>query len=580
MQLGGALLIFTFVADMSRILFHILTLSLVGIPAAQGLISLWAATSRRHWFLRALAVWAGIVVLIPIRAYEPAVVLAIESLVIVRLVRTAGYLRQPRDDQLRSMRLQFGLRDLLLFMLLVGLIVVTFQQINRGYALKEWVAFAITGSLTGAVVCVAAGLAIGPRRWLMRLLLATVIAAAVPLIEATARDSSRAQALWEALGALYNAPFNLPSMLAIALAFVELAGFILVGVSLVYFRWAGRSTWLQVARRLALTLAAIECVWLAWLYYQMFFLTPFPPPFAGGTNHYRRIAEIAQLLGGNRGRGPAPGADVPSLAVEARTLLETSNFVELDGVVGMLRSDVDHDKIASGMRELARVFDSDAKTATFNRAAELGVANVRLGAMLNRGGTVGDALVGSSCEATGLANLVQSRASISPDKMQSTIAALQRALAEEECVDIIAQRDAALEERIGGWPIRLEIVIQKVMGVKSPGTRALVFARQRLAARNVLLQADLAIRLYQHHHGQLPGLLSDLVPDFLHEVPGDPFSVSDNLIHYRIYGSTFLLYSVGMDGHDDDGTLAPTNREYWRRGKNPQYDYDLETDTR
>jgi len=565
---------------MSRIWFHILTLSLVGLPAAQGLISLWAATSRRHWFLRALAVWAGIVVLIPIRAYEPAVVLAIESLVIVRLVRTAGYLRQLRDNKLRSMRLQFGLRDLLLFMLLVGLTVVTFQAINRGYTLNEWVAFAITGSLTGAVDCIAAGLAIGPRRWLMRLLLATVIVTAAPLIEATARDSSRAQGLWEALGALYNSPFNLPSMLTIALAFVEFAGFVLVGVSLVYFRWAGRSRWLQVARRVMLALAAVECVWLAWLYYQMFFLTPFPPPFAGGTNHYRRIGEIAQLLGGNRGRGPAPGVDVQSLVGEARTLLETSNYVELDGVVGNLRSDVDHIKIASGMRELARVFENDAKTATFNRAAELGVANLRLGTMLNRGGTVVDGLVGTACEGVGLHTVVKSRIALSPDKMRPTIAGLQRALAEEESIEVIAQRDAALEERIGGWQIRLEIVVQKTMGVDAAGKVAFAFARRRLAARNVLLQADLAIRLYQHDHGELPKSLLDVVPEYLPEVPRDPFSASSDFIHYRIDGDAFLLYSVGMDGHDDGGTLAPTNQEYWRRGKNSQYDYDLENDTR
>src|SRR5437588_736284 len=137
---------------MPSALFHILTLSLVGVPAAQGLIALWAATSRRHWFLRALAVWGSVAGLLPIRAYEPAAVLAIASLLIVLLVRVRQRITTQRGENPSPEPFQFGLRDLLLFMLLVGLSVVTFQAINRGYTPYEWVAFAVTGSLMAAVV--------------------------------------------------------------------------------------------------------------------------------------------------------------------------------------------------------------------------------------------------------------------------------------------------------------------------------------------------------------------------------------------------------------------------------------------
>src|SRR3954463_10296297 len=115
---------------MSATIFHLLTLSLIGVPAAQGLIALWAAASRRVWFLRALAVWGGIALLVPIRAYEPAVVLAIVSLAVVLLVQTSNWIANRRAGKFSAELLQFGLRDLLLFMLLVGLIVVTFQAIN------------------------------------------------------------------------------------------------------------------------------------------------------------------------------------------------------------------------------------------------------------------------------------------------------------------------------------------------------------------------------------------------------------------------------------------------------------------
>src|SRR5207248_2382791 len=139
---------------------------------------------------------------------------------------------------------------------------------------------------------------------------------------------------------------------------------------------------------------------------------------------------------------------------------------------------------------------SMAPSLSFDRAAELGVANMRLGAMLNRGGTLVDALVGASCEGVGLANIVRSRTSLSADTMRSTIAALQRALAEQEDIKVIAQRDAAFEERIGGWQIRLENIVMRLRGWRgSPGQQALMGVRRRNETQNALLQADLAVRL-------------------------------------------------------------------------------------
>src|SRR5262245_55122611 len=57
--------------------FAILTFA--GVAAGQALLAIWAATGHGHWWLRALALWAGVLLLIPIRAYEPAAIFAIAS---------------------------------------------------------------------------------------------------------------------------------------------------------------------------------------------------------------------------------------------------------------------------------------------------------------------------------------------------------------------------------------------------------------------------------------------------------------------------------------------------------------------
>jgi hypothetical protein len=76
----------TFQAFLASPTFHLTMFVLVGGAAVQGLVALWAATSRVHWFWRALAVWFAVMAFVPIRAYEPAFVFAISSPFIVVLL--------------------------------------------------------------------------------------------------------------------------------------------------------------------------------------------------------------------------------------------------------------------------------------------------------------------------------------------------------------------------------------------------------------------------------------------------------------------------------------------------------------
>jgi hypothetical protein len=92
-----------------------------------------------------------------------------------------------------------------------------------------------------------------------------------------------------------------------------------------------------------------------------------------------------------------------------------------------------------------------------------------------------------------------------------------------------------------------------------------------------LLQADLAIRLYQHETGRLPRDLQQLVPEYLPSVPIDPHSGQPVIYRQATHGS-FVLYSVGFDGQNNGGTFGSrTDYNNARRPIQRGLDFDLET---
>ena len=71
-------------------------------------------------------------------------------------------------------------------------------------------------------------------------------------------------------------------------------------------------------------------------------------------------------------------------------------------------------------------------------------------------------------------------------------------------------------------------------------------------ARLDLARTALAVELYRVKEGRLPDHLTDLTGDYLETVPVDPFD--DTPIKYRKLEKGYVIYSVGSDGKDDEGT--------------------------
>ncbi len=74
----------------------------------------------------------------------------------------------------------------------------------------------------------------------------------------------------------------------------------------------------------------------------------------------------------------------------------------------------------------------------------------------------------------------------------------------------------------------------------------------RSEARSRAAAVAIAVERRRLHHGRLPETLSQLVPDFLARVPADPFD--DQPLRYRVEDEGYTIYSVGIDGVDDQGT--------------------------
>jgi len=71
--------------------------------------------------------------------------------------------------------------------------------------------------------------------------------------------------------------------------------------------------------------------------------------------------------------------------------------------------------------------------------------------------------------------------------------------------------------------------------------------------QNGLLLVSLALHSFRLEQGHCPKTLAELVPTYLKKLPEDPFA-RGGTFRYHSLGSRYLLYSVGPDGSDDNGT--------------------------
>jgi len=102
-----------------------------------------------------------------------------------------------------------------------------------------------------------------------------------------------------------------------------------------------------------------------------------------------------------------------------------------------------------------------------------------------------------------------------------------------------------------------------LIGLFLPDCAPVDNSEDRTAMRLEVTKLGFALAAYRADHGSYPAKLAELTPKYIAAVPSDIFNGEP--LHYRQDGDGYLLYSVGVNGIDDDGKGADDckNGEKW-----------------
>ncbi len=100
------------------------------------------------------------------------------------------------------------------------------------------------------------------------------------------------------------------------------------------------------------------------------------------------------------------------------------------------------------------------------------------------------------------------------------------------------------------------------------GMRNALPREAEISAQIRLTITALAVERFRLAHGELPENLNELMPQFLSAVPVDPFD--GHPLRYHRLEKGYVIYSVGRDGHNNNGRERPVNKKL-----SDQTEYDI-----
>lgn len=564
---------------------HLFLLPLVAMAVFQSFIAIWAATSKQHWFWRALAVWAALALLVPIETWDAAWICAFSSVVIITVLlflRLKKERLRPSSEQEKPFpRMRFGLLDLFLLILLFGLALAALLPVVRHYRPSNYPGWLI-GSVAMALLALLTFFStVGGRQRLATGLLFIALPVQAVAVAAAGDINSSASLIWPiplheiVVKLLTGSLFVL--LLRLTLRFTLAEPTAITTSRLRHFR--------RIVAASVLLLAVLQ---LAFFYALLLQRAPRPAKFELANNHYDRIFAIVlrvQKINPKNFtradlRTTSPNSvtaqELDALYSELLPLLANPNAVDYDPGRD---AHVNNTSTIQAFRILARSLQAESKAAHAanqpDAAADFALATLELGDMLTRGGVATQALVGKGIQNAGLAQLISLRGELSSAKRRQCIAILARCLTSTEPLADLQMRERHFEESAYGWLVRYQNTLFRFSGGPTPWEQSWLGSDRRNRATLALLQAELACALFEGDHGSYPALLYDLVPDYLPGLPRDPYS--GQRLCYTLQDNKPLIYSVGQDGQDNGGHFG-NSKTYWSHA--PGYDLDLETFTR
>lgn len=505
-----------------------------------GLVSVWAASSSRHWFLRALVMAAVLSPTLTIGGNDAALVFLLQSMVAIVGIRSlkALHTRFPRaelaansglgaapdsavqgeSEHIRHRYIQFSLLDLMLTVLVVAAVCGLLVQMPPHLRL-EWPAILIAGISFG-------GLTIWMRR------------------EFAAAIFRRNRPRWLGRTPIRGKPrFLLRLFVSVIIPFCTLL--LLCPISYLYHRA----------------------------------INPLPRPTIAMPvpNGYDDLERAHNMLFG----GPHANAPIPDPGAATRKKLATFGRDDMDALdtirLGLSRecrvrlsySQSELYTRHTKQRQLMQALLAEGRLAEYEDRLDDAVTCyldvVRLARKGSHGGIITDVLTAVSIQETGVEQLLRITDALDHREAKRAIDSLQGLNMLREPMDSIIARDRIFVDQMSGKLQRASLVIwessPQEVALRAATCEHLRFLAKRDRVRTQLAVCEMAVRRYQLDHDRPPDTLAELVPEYLGSVPEDPF-VGQPIV-YRPDSAGPILYSVGPDGCDDGG--RPIKPLDWRR---------------
>lgn len=594
---------------------------LVTSYTSMGLLALWAATSRRHWLLRSTVVLVVLAPLLLIPAYEPWIVFALQACTVtagVQLWRWRAARRHVRESpsencDVPKRRFRFSLATLLALVPMVAVLTAISTRIVANLPEQNataWTTIVLNGLCSGCAVLLGAWVVAGNRKWIVRpaaLVLCSGLAAVMAAFDGLL-VSAFPQRYWPPFPATVATMIRdgvMPWRLDVVLPWFVITPALTLGLWMMVALWHRGTIASHVCgdphvsapqRRHGRRIAA-RCVFAA-LFAALALppalvveklLHPLPPlpdvtvPVPNGLDDI--VAAAKELKKSSILSMAAEPSSTDELAAEvakyagAYQRLRQGLSRDVGPELWTHEEDLDDAHYASVnnlmlMRWAARALMREAELAQqqnrHDDAVRIALENVRFGQVIGRDALELDYVVGRAVEEIGDQSLYQSLPYLNAEQCREAIAALVEVERRREPIDEVLRRDRIWEEHVCGWFHRFCQLLSDFLPRKDFGNKSEFRAREDAVTRLLILES--AVRVYRLERDELPDRLEQLTPEFLDELPIDPFDSEDRPLRYVRTDDGYLIYSIGEDGKDDGGRLSAWNG---RRLANENGDGDL-----
>jgi hypothetical protein len=259
-----------------------------------------------------------------------------------------------------------------------------------------------------------------------------------------------------------------------------------------------------------------------------------PPPALPVPNGYDDLVRAGKKLQGEIPNvGKLQQAEIGPIrdwvALNAEAIQLGRSALERESRVPLVYSQdmSEHLDRGSACRQLARAITAEGELALVegrpDDAGRIFLDVARLGPSAGRGGLLIDGLIGVAVERTGLDGLSRSRKGMSREALRRAIASLREIDANRDSFADMRNQETYWFEHTFPLHTRLMVKVSGAMEkLNAPAYKSADGALGLVKIMNRQLMVDLATQLYVLDHKSEPAQPSDLVPDYLTELPKNP----------------------------------------------------------